>query len=102
VATVAARGGSGAGTQRGRAEAPGGLAPKQPADLERKRIEKNCQSEEAKLKELDAAGAAARHPLSRCVGVPLSAPSETSRPLIEWPFAFACLTISRAGPIDGP
>jgi uncharacterized caspase-like protein len=41
------------------------LRQQQQADLERQRIEQNCRSEEAKLKELEAAGAAAREQLAK-------------------------------------
>jgi uncharacterized caspase-like protein len=41
------------------------LRQQQQADLERQRIEENCRSEEAKLKELEAAGAAAREQLAK-------------------------------------
>ncbi len=41
------------------------LRQQQQADLERQRIEENCSNEEAKLKELEAAGAAAREQLAK-------------------------------------
>jgi hypothetical protein len=41
------------------------LRQHQQADLERKRIEKNCRSEQARLKELETAGVAARKQLAK-------------------------------------